>query len=75
VKPFNFRWTDSAGVEHFYPNLFGWHCDIHKRVCDPFKPVTTDDLLRLAAKDKNLDDDAFVVLRQSAEGREIGGKS
>ncbi len=75
MKPFNYAWTDERGMNHFYPHLFGWHCDIHGQVCNPFTPLSTDDILRMAAADLRLGDDAFAVLAQAVEGREIGGQS
>lgn len=61
--------TDLDGIKHTYRGLFDWHCIIHDQVCDPFRPITTDDLLTLAARDSDLDDDAFVLIAQAAEGR------
>lgn len=61
-----------TGQSHLYTGgLFSWHCDIHNRTCDPFKPITVDDVLTLAAKDEHLDDDTFVLLRQVIEDRPL----
>lgn len=66
-------WQDPiSGVWHLWTGgLFDWTCWVHQRVCDPLKPITSDDILRLAARDAAVDDDVFVVLRQAAENRPI----
>ena len=69
MTDFNFAYTDERGVEHFYPKLFGWHCNIHNQVCDPFKRVTEAELLDRAAKDPSLNDGAFVGVARAVEDR------
>lgn len=61
----------NADGDHVYPNLFGWHCNVHNRVCSPFKPVTVDDLLKRAANDSTVDDATFQVLARALDGDEI----
>lgn len=66
-------WQDPiSGVWHLWTGgLFDWTCWVHGRVCDPLKPITADDILRVVARDHAVADDVFVVLRQAAEGRPI----
>ncbi|MFG2046084.1 hypothetical protein ACGFIW_01470 [Micromonospora sp. NPDC048935] len=66
-------WQDPiTGVWHLWKGgMFDWTCWVHDRVCDPLKPITADDILRMAARDGSVDDDVFVVLRQAAENRSI----
>ena len=67
----NYDYTDEHGVGHRYPNLFGWYCDLHHRVCDPFTPVSRDYLLTQAATDPTLPDEVFITIAQAGEGRPI----
>lgn len=66
-------WQDPiSGVWHLWTGgIFDWTCWVHKQVCDPLKPITGDDILRMAARDARVDDDVFVVLRQAVENRPI----
>lgn len=60
------------GVWHLWTGgSFSWHCDLHDRACSPTAPITTGDVLHLAANDPTADDDMFVTLQQAAEGRPI----
>lgn len=72
VKPASRRewYTDPiSGVSHLYTGgLFDWRCDLHERVCDPFAPITSDDIRRMAIRD-NVDDDVFVLISRAADGR------
>lgn len=69
MSDFNYRYTDERGVEHFYPKLFGWHCNIHGRVCDPFRRITEAEVLVRAAKDQSLSDGVFVHVARAVENR------
>lgn len=61
-----------TGAHHLYTGgMFSWHCDLHGRVCDPFTPITADDILRMVARDTSVDDDVFVVLARAVDGRPI----
>lgn len=62
-----------TGLDHRYDQMFSWHCSIHDRRCDPFKPVTAQQIRELAARDKSLGDGAFVALSQALRGDEVTG--
>lgn len=66
-------WQDPIrGVWHLWTGgIADWTCWVHKRVCSPTAPISTDDILHMAARDPAVDDDMFVMLRQVAEGRPI----
>lgn len=51
-----------GGEGHSYPSLCGWHCEVHNQVCSPLWPVSLDVVLKHAARDESLSDDAFAVL-------------
>jgi hypothetical protein len=73
VKPAARRewYTDPiTGTSHLYTGeLLSWHCDVHEQTCSPFTPVTTNDILHMAARDDRVSDGTFVVLRQVLEDR------
>ena len=66
-------WQDPiSGVWHLWTgSMFDWTCWVHDRVCSPTTPVSTDAILRMAARDGSVGDDTFVLLRQAAENRPI----
>ncbi|MFI7073521.1 hypothetical protein [Micromonospora sediminicola] len=66
-------WQDPiSGVWHLWTGgLFDWTCWVHQRVCSPTAPVAGDDILRMAARDEQVTDDVFVMLRQATENRPI----
>lgn len=72
VKPATRRewYTDPiSGKSHLYTGgLFSWHCDLHEQVCDPFTPMTTDDIRQLAIRD-DVSDDTFVLVSRAADDR------
>ncbi|MGH9290288.1 MAG: hypothetical protein ACRD0V_18675 [Acidimicrobiales bacterium] len=59
--------------DHVYEQLLSWHCSAHHRVCDPFTPVTADDVTAAAARDGALSDGAFVVLARALRGADPTG--
>lgn len=72
------EWTDSlTGVTHRFDGpLCSWYCSIHDRACNPFRRVTAEQLLDLAARDEFLDDDAFPLVARALRGEDpIGGAS
>lgn len=65
MKPY--RWTDEHGAEHVYRSFLNRHCDAHGRVCSPWTPVTTEQVLTMAANDETLGDDTFTTLARTID--------
>lgn len=53
---------------HSWPTWGSWWCNNHQQRCDPWTPVTADDLTRRAALDPQVEDDTFVVLSRAIRG-------
>ena len=60
------QYTEANGHKWIWGS---WHCYTHNRRCDPWVPVTADDILAMAAKDEKLEDGAFIEISKALRKR------